>query len=93
VWWKIEGSIMFKELSVAANFLVKLTHNGFQECVFSRGVYLDGKLRKCLKEDDFEMSVFSCFNKKWVAIIKETIRKKDTKEYTVWMMDKKSKKK
>jgi hypothetical protein len=41
-WWKVEGSIKFKELSVVANiFLGKPTHNGFQERVFSRGIWTE----------------------------------------------------
>jgi hypothetical protein len=91
-WWRVEGTIKFKELSIAANiFLGKPTHNGFQERVFSRGVYLDGKLKKRLKEENFEMSVLNSFNEQRVSTIKEALQSKDNKEYTGWMSEKQTK--
>jgi uncharacterized protein YnzC (UPF0291/DUF896 family) len=46
-WWRVEGIIKFKELGVGANIILgKPTHNGFQERVFSQGVYVDDKLKK-----------------------------------------------
>jgi hypothetical protein len=88
-WWKVEGAIKFKQLSVAANvFLGKPTHNGFQEIVFSRGVYLDGKLKKRLKEDNFEMSVLNSFNNSRVTEIENILKQNDNRQITEWMMDK-----
>jgi NADH dehydrogenase/NADH:ubiquinone oxidoreductase subunit G len=71
--------------------LGKPTHNGFQERVFSRGVYLDGKLKKRLKEENFEMSVLNSFNEQRVSVIKQALQAKESKEYTGWMTDKLSK--
>jgi hypothetical protein len=91
-WWKVEGSKKFKELSLAANiFLGKPTHNGFQERVFSRGVYLDGKLKKRLKEENFEMSVLNSFNGKRVSDIRDVLDKKENRESTGWLTNKNSK--
>jgi hAT family C-terminal dimerisation region len=88
-WWRIEGSIKFKELSVVANIILgKPTHNGFQERVFSRGVYLDGKLKKRLKEGNFEMSVLNSFNGKRVSDIKVSLQEKKTKDFCGWLEEK-----
>jgi hypothetical protein len=65
--------------------LGKPTHNGFQERVFSRVVYLDGKLKKRLKEENFEMSVLNSFNEQQVSIIKQALQAKESKEYTGWI--------
>jgi NADH dehydrogenase/NADH:ubiquinone oxidoreductase subunit G len=69
-------------------FLGKPTHNGFQEQVFSRGVYLDWKLKKRLKEENFEMSVLNSFNEQQVSVIKKALQAKESKEYPGWMTDK-----
>jgi hypothetical protein len=85
----MEGAIKFKQLSVSANvFLGKPTHNGFQERVFSRGVYLDGKLKKRLKEDNFEMSVLNSFSNSRVTEIENILKQNDNRQITEWMMDK-----
>lgn len=74
-WWKIVGENKYGELAVAASiFLGKPSHNGFQERVFSRGTYTDTKLKKRLKEENFEMSVLNAFNGKRVDNIKEKLR-------------------
>jgi hypothetical protein len=74
-WWKLVGEIKYKELAVVATiFLGKSTHNGFQERVFSRGTYSDTKLRKRLKENNFEMSVLNAFNGRKVDEIKERLK-------------------
>lgn len=57
-WWREVGSSRFPHLSLAALILLgKPFHNGFQERVFSRGTYFDGKLRKTLRQDKFELQV------------------------------------
>jgi hAT family C-terminal dimerisation region len=91
-WWKVEGSKRFKELSLAANiFLGKPAHNGFKERVFSWGVYLDGKLKKRLKEENFKMSVLNSFNEKRVSDIKDVLEKRENRESTGWLTNKHSK--
>jgi hAT family C-terminal dimerisation region len=87
-WWKLEGSVKYKELSVAANIVLgKPTHNGFQERVFSRGTYLR------LKEENFEMSVLNSFNVKRIEDIKGALEDKETRTTTSWMTEKMSKQK
>lgn len=84
-WWKLVGDIKYKELGVAAAiFLGKPTHNGFQERVFSRGTYSDTKLKKRLKERNFEMSVLNSCNGKKIDEIKKCL-KQDSLE---WGFDK-----
>lgn len=74
-WWKLVGEVKYKELSVLAiMFLGKPMHNGFQERVFSRGTYSDTKLKKRLKEQNFEMSVLNAFNGRNVEEIKERLK-------------------
>jgi hypothetical protein len=74
-WWKIVGENKYGELAVAASiFLGKPSHNGFQERVFSRGTYTDTKLKKRLKEENFEMSVLNAFNGKRIDNIKEKLK-------------------
>lgn len=66
-------------------FLGKPTHNGFQERVFSRGTYVDGKLRKRLKEENFEMSVLNSFNITRVQHIRQTMQDTKVKKISGWM--------
>lgn len=74
-WWKLVGDKKYGELGIAASiFLGKPTHNGFQERVFSRGTYSDTKLKKSLKEQNFEMSVLNAFNGKRIDSIKEKLK-------------------
>ena len=74
-WWKIVGEKKYGEVAVAASiFLGKPSHNGFQERVFSRGTYTDTKLKKRLKEENFEMSVLNAFNGKKIDDLKEKLR-------------------
>jgi hypothetical protein len=62
-WWNICGQVNYKEMSCGACILFgKPTHNGFQERVFSRGTYADCKLKKNLKEENFEMKVLNSLN-------------------------------
>lgn len=81
-WWKLVGENKFKELSaVAAMFLGRPMHNGFQERVFSRGTYSDTKLKKRLKEQNFEMSVLNAFNGRKLDDIKEKLRREPDWRY------------
>jgi hypothetical protein len=69
-WWKL-NSKLYPELSVRACIVLgKPTHNGFQERVFSRGTYQDTKLKKRLKEENFEMSVLNAINNRKVQDLK-----------------------
>jgi hAT family C-terminal dimerisation region len=73
-WWKVEGSKNFEMLaSVAIIFLGKPTHNAFQERVFSRGTYCDTKLKKRMKEENFEMSVLNSFNSQRIEEIRNKL--------------------
>ena len=74
-WWKLVGDKKYGELGIAATiFLGKPTHNGFQERVFSRGTYSDTRLKKRLKEQNFEMSVLNAFNGKRIDSLKEKLK-------------------
>lgn len=65
-WWMANNQL-FPELAVRACIVLgKPTHNGFQERVFSRGTYQDTKLKKRLKEENFEMSVLNAVNNRRV---------------------------
>jgi hypothetical protein len=69
-WWRANQKV-YPELGVrAAIVLGKPTHNGFQERVFSRGTYQDTKLKKRLKEENFEMSVLNAINNRKVENLK-----------------------
>jgi hAT family C-terminal dimerisation region len=62
LWWK-EKKESFFYLSVASAIILgKPVHNGYQERVFSRGVYVDTKLRQRLKDNNFEISILNNFN-------------------------------
>jgi hypothetical protein len=83
-WWKVIGRNKFGELGIAASiYLGKPTHNAFQERVFSRGTYTDTKLKKRLKEENFEMSVLNAFNGKRIDDIKELLNQE-----TSWNIEK-----
>jgi hypothetical protein len=56
----------YEELGVAALVLGKPTHNAFKERVFIRGTYTNTKLKKCIQQDTFEMSVLNAVNNKVV---------------------------
>jgi hypothetical protein len=65
-WWMANNKL-YPELAVRACLVLgKPTHNGFQERVFSRGTYQDTKLKKRLKEENFEMSVLNAINNRKV---------------------------
>ena len=65
----------YSELTVAATVLLgKPTHNTFQEGVFSCGTYTDTKLRKCLREEFFEMSVLNAVNGKQIDVIYDLMK-------------------
>jgi hypothetical protein len=69
-WWRVNNKL-YPELCVRASIVLgKPTHNGFQERVFSRGTYQDTKLKKRLKEENFEMSVLNAINNKKVQQLK-----------------------
>jgi hypothetical protein len=69
-WW-MANSKLYPELAVRACIVLgKPTHNGFQERVFSRGTYQDTKLKKRLKEENFEMSVLNAINNRKVQNLK-----------------------
>jgi hypothetical protein len=63
-------------------FLGKPMHNGSQEQVFSRVIYLDGKSKKQLKDKNFEVSVLNSINGTRVLNIGDSLQKKDTKVFT-----------
>lgn len=72
-WWKANEKL-YPELAVRACIVFgKPTHNGFQERVFSRGTYQDTKLKKRLKEENFEMSVLNAINNRKVQSFTEII--------------------
>jgi hypothetical protein len=53
----------FPELAIAAGIVLgKPTHNAFQERVFSKGSYMDTKLKKRTSEDTFEINVLNACN-------------------------------
>jgi hypothetical protein len=65
-WW-MRNQNRYPELAMGASIILgKPTHNAFQERVFSRGTYSDTKLRKRLKEENFEMSVMNSVNGKQI---------------------------
>ena len=69
-WW-MANNHLYPELAVRACLVLgKPTHNGFQERVFSRGTYQDTKLKKRLKEENFEMTVLNAINNKKVTNLK-----------------------
>jgi hypothetical protein len=69
-WWMANNKL-YPELAVRACLVLgKPTHNGFQERVFSRGTYQDTKLKKRLKEENFEMSVLNAINNRKVQNLK-----------------------
>ena len=69
-WWMANNKF-YPELAVRACLVLgKPTHNGFQERVFSRGTYQDTKLKKRLKEENFEMTVLNAINNKKVSNLK-----------------------
>jgi hypothetical protein len=72
-WWK-DFETEYQELAIGAGIILgKPTHNAFQERVFSRGTYSDSKLRKRLKEENFEMSVLNAINNRKIKELNEII--------------------
>ena len=62
-FWKLIGSQRWPRLStLAILLLVKPSHNGFQERVFSKGRYKDGWLQKRQHKDSNEISVLEAVN-------------------------------
>jgi hypothetical protein len=69
-WWMANDNLYPELAIIAALVLGKPTHNGFQERVFSRGSYQDTKLKKRLKEENFEMSVLNAINNRKINDLK-----------------------
>ena len=62
-WWEFEGAARYPHLATAALIILgKPYSNGFQERVFSRGTYMDGKLRRTLKQERQELQVLDSLN-------------------------------
>jgi hypothetical protein len=54
---------VYPELSLAAVIVLgKPTHNAFQERVFSKGTYIDTKLKKRTSEDTFKINLLNACN-------------------------------
>jgi hypothetical protein len=88
-WWSNEGQARWPHIAgIVLVIFGKPYHNGFQERVFSRGTFMDSKLRQRLKEDTFEMSVLEGLNadkvEKYLMVLRakglnnEETLKKDT---------------
>jgi hypothetical protein len=80
-WWWHYGRNKFKYLELCALIdLAKPLHNGFQECVFSRGTFTDDQLRRKMKEISFELSILEAINCKTVDKYMDMYKHKATKE-------------
>ena len=75
-WWRDFGANEWPMISTAAVILLgKPTHNGYQERVFSRGTYMDCKLKQSLKESSYEMAVLNSITTDQITKLKDDIRK------------------